>query len=280
MRRTAYAAVLAMATLVAGAAQAQSRVGQGWDDSGEDLTTRLNRQPDFSADASRPFGPAIDSRRDPASERGLSPWAATTRDVWIPGDGHADRMTLRTGGSLRRADGAPVPPGPQDAVAYDAETYDLSYVRGWPSTVGYTDSGLEVSFTPHAGVEVGSSGGAAVAGATVRIGPDLERMVPDGQDAFGDRSRWYVYAAGSGRAVGYNFARTRDGDYARSGMSHDSGAFLGDAQLGVAIRRGPMQSSFGLIYREIEPGGLRGIDGVDTDVSEGMVAFQLSIKPE
>jgi hypothetical protein len=81
--------------------------------------------------------------------------------------------------------------------------------------------------------------------------------------------------------VGYNFARNRDGDYARSGVSHDAGAFLGDAQLGVAMRRGAMQSSIGLIYRELEPGGMtRGLGGMDTDVSEGMLAFQLSIKPE
>ncbi|MDZ4365185.1 lipid A-modifier LpxR family protein, partial [Brevundimonas sp.] len=145
-----------------------------------------------------------------------------------------------------------------------------------------TPSGLEVSVTPHAGFGVGNRGGSAEAGATVRIGRDLDRLVPEGQDAFGERGRWYIYAAGSGRAVGYNFARNRDGDYARSGYSHDSGVFLGDAQLGVAWRRGDMQSSFGVIYREIEPEGLRvgSRSGIDTDVSEGLIAFQLSIKPE
>ena len=118
------------------------------------------------------------------------------------------------------------------------------------------------------------------AGATLRIGRDLDRLVPEGEDAFGQRARWYVYAAGSGRAVGYNWARNRDGGYARSGVSHDSGAFLGDASLGVALRRGAVQSSIGLVYREIEAEGLRAGPGVDTDVSEGLIAFQLSIKPE
>ncbi|MFN3353163.1 MAG: DUF2219 domain-containing protein, partial [Brevundimonas sp.] len=93
------------------------------------------------------------------------------------------------------------------------------------------------------------------------------------------RSRWYLYAAGSGRAVGYNFARTRDGDYARSGVTHDSGAFLGDASVGVAWRRGAVQSSVGVVYREIDASELRG-DSFDKDVSEGLLAFQFSIKPE
>ncbi|MFN7237796.1 MAG: DUF2219 domain-containing protein, partial [Brevundimonas sp.] len=104
-------------------------------------------------------------------------------------------------------------------------------------------------------------------------------MVQNGRAAFGERARWYLFAAGSGRAVGYNWARTRDGDFASSGVSHDSGAFLGDASVGLAWRRGAMQSSVGLVYREIDARELLG-DGFDRDVSEGLVAFQLSIKPE
>ena len=33
---------------------------------------------------------------------------------------------------------------PGDAVAVEDERYGLSYRRGWPSTLGYTASGLEV----------------------------------------------------------------------------------------------------------------------------------------
>ena len=211
---------------------------------------------------------------------GGSPWAVSSRAVRFESDRFSDRLSLRTEGRLRRADGSPLPPGPLDRAALEAEHYDLTYTRGWTETLARTQSGLDVTLTPHVGVGVGSRGGATEAGATLRIGRDLDRLVPDGADAFGDRPRWYLYAAGSGRAVGYNFARTRDGDFARSGVSHDSGAFLGDASLGVAMRRGPIQSSFGLVYREIETEGLRAGHGVDTDVSEGLVAFQLSIKPE
>lgn len=206
---------------------------------------------------------------------------ATRRtDVWFDSGSHADRLRLTTRGSLRRADGAPLPVALGDRSAFDAEAYDVSYTRGWPVARGYTPSGLEVSLTPHAGFGVGDEGGSAEAGATLKIGDNLDRLAPDGRERFGDRARWYLYAAGSGRAVGYNFARTRDGDYTRSGVSQDKGSFLGDASVGVAYRRGPMQGSFGVVYREIKAEGLRGGEGFDRDVSEGLVAFQLSIRPE
>jgi len=244
-----------------------------------DLLTHLDRDARFEA-GERAFGSGEGwTGYDPA--RTVSPtWAASNSDIWYEGDAYSDRLRLRTEGRVRRADGSPLPPGPLDPAAYDAEHYDLTYTRGWTETLGQTENGLDVTLTPHLGVGVGSRGQVTEAGATLRIGRDLDQLVPDGEDAFGERARWYVYAAGSGRAVGYNWARNRDGDYARSGVSHDSGAFLGDASLGVALRRGPVHSSIGLVYREIEAEGLRAGHGVDTDVSEGLIAFQLSIKPE
>lgn len=242
-----------------------------------DLLTRLNRDADFAEIDGRDYDVAEGWR---VSRSDGAPLAISNRDVWFQGGEFNDRMRLRTEGRIRRADGAPLPPGPLDPAAFDAEHYNLSYVRGWTETLGQTGSGLDVTLTPHVGVGVGSRGSSTEAGATLRIGRDLDRLVPEGSDAFGERPRWYLYAAGSGRAVGYNFARTRDGDYARSGVSHDSGNFLGDASIGIAIRRGAMQSSIGLVYREIETEGLRAGHGVDTDVSEGLVAFQFSIKPE
>lgn len=246
-----------------------------------DLLTRLDREARFAEADRREFGPA-DGRADyaPPTRDRASPWAASSRDVWFGNNAFDDRLRLRTEGPVRRVDGSPLPPGPLDPAAYEPEHYDLTYTRGWTETLGQTESGLDVTLTPHVGVGVGTRGGTTEAGATLRIGPDLDRLVPDGSDAFGERPRWYVYAAGSGRAVGYNWARNRDGEFARSGVSHDSGVFMGDASLGVAMRRGPVQSSIGLIYREIGVEGLRAGQGIDTDVSEGVIAFQLSIKPE
>lgn len=279
--------VFGVVALVAGSvpAGAQTVVNQNWSDgeqrTASTITAQLNRQAGFNVAAEREFGPALEFATDYTPIAAVSPFAATTtHDVWREGEGHSDRLRLRQRGELRRADGSPLPLTPLDQVAFDAEGYDLSYTRGWPVARGYTASGLEVTLTPHAGVGVGDRGGSAQAGATLTIGSGVDDVVPEGVEAFGERARWYLYAAGSGTAVGYNFARTRDGGYARSGVSRDSGSFLGDASIGVAMRRGHIQGSFGLVYRELEAEGLRGGEGFDRDVTEGLVAFQLSIKPE
>lgn len=248
----------------------------------ETYTAKLNRQSAFNLAADRAFGPALEfeDALTLADVPGDGLAAVSRRDIWLEGDGFTDRLSLSTTGELRRADGSPLPVTPMDEAELDADGYEVSYTRGFRAATGYTASGLEVSLTPHAGVGVGSEGGSAQAGATLRIGSGAERLVPDGSEAFGQRTRWYLYAAGSGTAVGYNFARTRDGDFARSGYSHDSGSFFGDASVGVALRRGHVQSSFGLVYREHKARELRGGHDFDRDVSEGLIAFQLSIKPE
>lgn len=265
-------------------ASAQTWVNQNWSDAEQEtsanITARLNRQANFNAAAGREFGPALEFATDYATIEAQNPFAATTtRDVWHDGDGFSDRLRLRTRGELRRADGSPAPLTPMDDAVYEVDGYNLTYTRGWAVARGHTENGLEVTLTPHAGIGVGDRGGTAEAGATLRIGSTANSILPDGSEAFGERARWYIYAAGSGTAVGYNFARTRDGDYQRSGYSRDSGSFLGDASIGVAIRRGDLQGSFGLVYREIRAEGISG-HGIDNDVSEGLVAFQLSIKPK
>lgn len=276
--RIAGGAVATALCLVAGGAAAQTALAQSWGD-GTEATSRLNRLPSAALASGAGFADP-----GPSSARVLaqpdSPWVAVERDVWRESEGATDRFRLTRSGQMRRLDGSPLPPGLLDAASLDAEAFDLTFTRGWPTAIARTGSGIEVSLIPHAGFGLGSRGGSAEAGATLKIGNDLDRMVPDGTEAFGDRPRWYVYAAGSGRALGYNFARTRDGEFARSGVSHDSGAFIGDASLGVAIRQGPVHGSVGLVYREVEVEGVRFGEGVDTDVSEGLFAFQLSIKPE
>ena len=241
----------------------------------EDAAARLEHDIAITA-ADTPFGAPLALSGSPAGRDAV---IAGQSEAWFAGDGFTDRLRVVARGEVRRADGAPVPPRALDARAYDSEAYDVTYTRGWVAAQGRTRSGLEVSLTPHAGVGFGSDGTSAEAGATLKIGEGLDRLAPDGEEAFGDKARWYLYAAGSKRAVGYNFARTRDGDFARSGMSHDSGSYLGDASIGVAYRRGAVQSSFGVVYREIEANGIRAYNGIKTDVSEGLVAFQLTIRP-
>jgi len=273
---------IVLATVGLADSRAQAWVPGAFDDTPapQTLTARLNEQGGFRVSQDNRFGSEIEITAPPRLSEGEGLAATTRQDVWIDRNAFTDRLTLETAGRLRRADGSPLPVTPVDRAELEPDAYDLRYVRGFRSAVGHTPSGLEVSLTPHAGLGLGSDGGSAEAGATLKIGEGLDRLAPDGESRFGERPRWYVYAAGSGRAVGYNFARTRDGDYARSGYTQDRGAFLGDASIGVAYRRGDVHTSVGLVYREIDAGkGLRGMSGLDTDVDEGLIAFQLSIKP-
>ena len=242
----------------------------------EDAAALIDSRLPFSAEPDAAFGAPVQFNN---AARLNAETGQLRQEAWFAGDGFTDRLRITTTGELRHADGSPAPPRALDPVAFSGESYDVTYTRGWTAASGRTSSGLEVSLTPHAGFGVGSDGPSAEAGATLRIGENLDRLAPNGDEAFGERPRWYLYAAGSKRAVGYNFARTRDGDFARSGVSQDAGTYLGDASIGVAYRRGAVQSSFGVVYREIEAKGLRGYQGITTDVSEGLVAFQLTIRP-
>lgn len=242
----------------------------------EDAASLVDSRLPFSAEPDAAFGAPVQFNN---ASRLSAETGQLRQEAWFAGDGFTDRLRITTTGELRHADGSPAPPRALDPLAFSGESYDVTYTRGWTAASGRTASGLEVSLTPHAGFGVGSDGPSAEAGATLRIGENLDRLAPNGDEAFGERPRWYLYAAGSKRAVGYNFARTRDGDFARSGVSQDAGTYLGDASIGVAYRRGAVQSSFGVVYREIEAKGLRGYQGINTDVSEGLVAFQLTIRP-
>lgn len=186
-----------------------------------------------------------------------------------------ERLTLR---STAPAEAPESSPYHSTAPWTDSHT-DMAYQRDWRGAYTRTPSGLEVSLTPHTGVRYNTHGTTAEAGATLRIGQNIRDLAQDGDAAFGSRPRWYVFAAGSKRAVGYNLTRGRDGDLDRAGISHDEGGTFGDASIGVAYRRGMVQSSIGIVYRENETKGLRSFEGIKTDVDEGILAFQFSIRP-
>lgn len=157
----------------------------------------------------------------------------------------------------------------------------VEWRHDWTALHETSPSGLELSVSPHAGFDWDPRGSSPVAGATVRIGRGLNRLAPDGDATFGQKARWYVFASGSKRAVGYNFTRQRDGGLTNEGLTQDLGqSAMGDAAIGVAWRKGPVQSSIGIAYREVEIDGLRGYGGLTTDVGEGVLSFQLSIRPQ
>lgn len=196
--------------------------------------------------------------------------AAQQRGVWRrQGDGSLEQIRVR---SAERP--SPLPEGSIERARFEAAQRDVAYIRAWPMVSGEPGE-VQVELTPHAGVGVNALGGTAEAGATIRVGR-LE--VADGDQAYDeDQGRWYLFAAGTGTAVGLNWARGMEG-WDRQ-ISHDTGSFIGDAQIGVAWRRGDTQTSFGYVHREVTAEGVHGGSGIDRDATEGFVAVQFSIRP-
>jgi hypothetical protein len=97
---------------------AQTWVNQNWTPdeqaAASSITARLNSETVFSVRPEAPFGPTIELADVYTPTPMRNPFAAvTTHDVWIEGDGYADRFRLRARGELRRADGAPLPISPR-----------------------------------------------------------------------------------------------------------------------------------------------------------------------
>jgi hypothetical protein len=199
--------------------------------------------------------------------------------------GPIDSVRVSMAGVAKTAAIAPLTLVRPDADAYELRDVDVTVTRGWPAAVSLKGRTFALDVTPHAGVGFGGAGGSAEAGATVRLGKKKnmgDRVndalgVREGDEAFGDRGRWYIFAAASGRAVGLNMLRGQNGDWTRAGLSQDvTSRLIGDSQAGVAWRRGPMQASLGYIHREIK--AKEGIMGLATQ-KDDVVALSFSLKP-
>ena len=71
--------------------------------------------------------------------------------------------------------------------------------------------------------------------------------------------------------------RGEGGDWDRAGWTTDpAAAVIGDAHVGVGYRKGNLQTSFGLIHREVK--GQHMVFGQETK-EDSVVAFTFSIKP-
>lgn len=161
---------------------------------------------------------------------------------------HIDSLRIGAGGLLRA-------PGGQLA----GEAFDVTLIRSWPKALSFDKGPVGIDLSPQVGVGVSTLGGQAQAGAMLTVGQKREQEavealngmgVKDGL-TFGDKGRWYVFAAASGRAVGLNMLRDQSG-WDRAGWSTDpTGALIGDAQVGVGWRKGDLTSSFGVTYREV-----------------------------
>lgn len=191
--------------------------------------------------------------------------------------GSVDRVSLTT---LSLPATALASPG----ARYRDAGYELSLVRDWPNALALNAGAYDLSVSPHAGLGLSSYGARPEAGATVSIGKadraaeKLSAMgVRDGK-AFGDQSRWYMFAAVSGKSVGLNMTQSGEGGWQGAGWSQDAASSLvGDGQLGVGYRRGAMQAAFGYVHREIKVQNAP--HGADNDVTDSMAAFTLSFRP-
>lgn len=223
----------------------------------------------------------------PATTRAESYAAGEGPVVWRSGEtvtvssgGAVDRVRVSVGGPLRTPGGLPLNP---ERGEFDAQAYEVRLTRDWPSAVQFAAGAYDVDISPHAGVGLASDGGLAEAGAMVRLGPSADSEIEarlnamgvrDGQ-AFGEKGRWYLFAAASGRAVGLNMLRDGDG-WDQAGWSTDpSSALIGDAHVGVGWRQGPVQASLGYVHREVK--GQHMIWGQETK-DDQIVALSFSIK--
>lgn len=209
---------------------------------------------------------------------GAPAWVSRTS---MPGLGAADRVTLSA--VSKRVTAGPVlrPPA---AGELEAQSFDLSYHRSWPAAFSLAVGGYGFDVSPHAALGAGTSGRSVEAGLMARFGRDLEdsvnrRLGVREGGALGNQSRWYIFAASSGEAVGLNLMR-RDGDWRRGGITKDSAdALIGANQAGVGWRKGPMQASLGYVHREVKiRQGLEGLMGA-SDRKDDLVALSFSLKP-
>jgi len=197
-------------------------------------------------------------------------------------DGVVDSVRVNIAGVLRTPGGLPLN---LERGAFDARDVDVTLVRRWPKAVSFSSDSLDIAIAPHAGFGVSRYGGQAEGGATLTVsgGSRTEKAkarlrelgVKDG-DSYGQTGRWYMFAAANGRAVGLNMMHNEQG-WNRDGWSTDAtGALVGDAQVGVGWRKGQMQSSFGVIHREVK--GQHMVFG-QTTRDDTVAAFTFSLRP-
>ena len=282
MRRLAYLAIV-LGCAAAGSAGAQRLVGQypKASDTASSASALADaafapRSPNAAAD---PIAKLIE-REAYRSDAGLVRWNSGQVQLSGGASGPVDSLRVSVGGALRTPGGVPLD---LDRAQFQADAYEISLVRDWPKAFSFEGKAFDIDLSPHAGVGVSNYGGSAEAGAQVRVSRDekaarkLKEMGLGDGATFGDMGRWYLYGAVNGRAVGLNMLR-RDGGWDRAGWTTDpTSALMGDVQLGVGWRKGVLQSSLGIIHREVK--GQHMIWGQQTR-DDSMVAFSLSIKPQ
>ena len=234
-------------------------------------------------------GQALDSRSALFSAPFVRPTSTVRVFATTPAPSHAVALT---------APGAAQTASRGVAIAFVQPTYltaadegALDFGGGGHSTLSLSRGGYEFAFVPQGSFD--SSGGAssAQAGAMVRVGADIQDKVMAGMSKLGmhtvsseaiqDRSRLYMFAAYSGKEIGFNIARGSTGGLQRLGWSAEGASTLvSDAQAGVGWRKGALQASVGYVHRDVNSNYDNGFGNVGMQkLSDNMVAFTLSFHP-
>jgi len=286
MRSMAVLATVLTCSVAAGAAQAQTLASSGLRaEAAATATLNILNSAAFApkgpSEAVDPVSSLID-REAYAPGEGLVRWMTGEAQLSPAAGGAVDSVRVSVGGTLRGPGGLPL--NLTHGGQFQAGAYDVTLTREWPAALAYEGERFGVDVTPHAGVGMTSIGGSAEAGATLRLmqkdAAIKERLsalgVKDGA-AFGDKGRWYLFAAASGRAVGLNMLHG-EGGWDRAGVTTDqSSTLVGDTQVGVGWRKGAMQTSFGYIHREIK-GANNPLYGAENK-ADSVVAFSFQVRP-
>jgi len=156
--------------------------------------------------------------------------------------------------------------GTEEAAGWDNQLHNepgfvLNFERQWRPLFQTTRSGVDMDFTPSAGVALGNVRALVKAGATFRVGQDFKgdagppRIRPSlaGSGYYskggGDFS-WYVFAGVEGRAVARNVFL--DGNTFRDSLSVEKRNFVGDVQSGVAVRFRGVRLAYTHVFRTKE----------------------------
>jgi hypothetical protein len=254
-----------MAALLAAplAAQAQTDLGRGFWPHGADAQ---------ASEGAFPAAPAW---------TGFTGRALTPASTWtIPGprldlgqaspaDSALSQLRLASGGGLYTRGGQTLVMGRYGPTDPTLDILGRQISAAWPQALRLKTGAFGFDLSPHAGLGVSSAGGGQNAGAVLRFGQGL-----GGADR-ARRGGWYLFASADRETLGYSFMRGEDA-WKRTGITSDPGAQIGDTRAGLAWSDGPMEASFGYLYREVRP---RDLDLQAQTMKESLVSLKFTYRP-
>lgn len=217
--------------------------------------------------------------------QGLAVWR-TQEESFATHGGAVDTLRVSVGG-VARGPGGVVTARPDALMTPDAQAFDVSYTRGWPSVWSAQAGRYALDVSPHAGVGFSQAGGSAEAGALVRLGQDMQDRVvrrlglktTDAPSADG-QGRWFLFASASGRAVGVSMTPGAQNSLQRGAWTGEQAtSVVSDAQAGLGWRRGDLQASVGYVHRNVKNQTAITSGAGPANYHNSMVAFSFTITP-